>query len=31
VDDARALGRGLTREDRDWITTMVTMAKAVQS
>jgi streptomycin 6-kinase len=30
VDDARALGRGLTREDREWITTMVTMAKAVQ-
>jgi streptomycin 6-kinase len=30
VDDARALGRAVTREDREWITTMVTMAKAVQ-
>jgi streptomycin 6-kinase len=30
VDDARTLGRDLTREDRDWITTMVTVAKAVQ-
>ncbi len=30
VDDARSLGRGLTREDREWITRMVTLAKAVQ-
>jgi streptomycin 6-kinase len=30
VDDAGALGRGLTREDREWITTMVTLAKSVQ-
>jgi streptomycin 6-kinase len=30
VDDARALGRGLTSEDRAWITRMVTVAKAVQ-
>jgi len=30
VDDGRSLGRGLTREDREWITTMVTVAKAVQ-
>ena len=30
LDDARSLGRGLTREDREWITRMVTIAKAVQ-
>ncbi len=30
VDDARSLGRALDREDREWITTMVTVAKAVQ-
>jgi streptomycin 6-kinase len=30
LDDARSLGRDLTREDRDWITRMVTVAKAVQ-
>ncbi|HEU4514509.1 MAG TPA: aminoglycoside phosphotransferase family protein [Nocardioidaceae bacterium] len=30
VDDARRLGRELTRRERAWITTMVTVAKAVQ-
>lgn len=30
VDDARRLGRELTAEERRWITTMVTVAKAVQ-
>ena len=30
VDDARSLGRGLDGRDREWITTMVTVAKAVQ-
>jgi streptomycin 6-kinase len=30
VDDARSLGRPLDKDDREWITTMVTMAKAVQ-
>lgn len=30
VDDARRLGRSLTGEEREWITTMVTVAKAVQ-
>ncbi|HSE08676.1 MAG TPA: aminoglycoside phosphotransferase family protein [Nocardioidaceae bacterium] len=30
VDGARCLGRGLTREDQEWITVMVTVAKAVQ-
>jgi streptomycin 6-kinase len=30
VDDARSLGRALGRADREWITTMVTVAKAVQ-
>jgi streptomycin 6-kinase len=30
LDDARSLGQDLTSEDRDWITTMVTVAKAVQ-
>ncbi len=30
VDDARRLGRPLDSADREWITTMVTVAKAVQ-
>ncbi len=30
VDDARSLGRPLDRKDKDWITIMVTVAKAVQ-
>ena len=30
VDDARSLGHGLDGRDRQWITTMVTVAKAVQ-
>ena len=30
VDDARSLGHGLDGRDREWITTMVTVAKAVQ-
>ena len=30
LDDARSLGRPLDHEDREWITRMVTMAKAVQ-
>ncbi len=30
VDDASSLGRGLNGEDREWITRMVTVAKAVQ-
>ena len=30
VQDAQRLGRGLTAEERDWITTCVTVAKAVQ-
>lgn len=30
VADARAAGRALTRTDRDWLTVMVTVAKAVQ-
>jgi streptomycin 6-kinase len=30
LDDARALGRGVNVDERAWITTMVTVAKAVQ-
>jgi streptomycin 6-kinase len=30
VDAARSLGRPLDRQDREWVTTMVTVAKAVQ-
>jgi streptomycin 6-kinase len=30
VDDARSLGQVLDGRDREWITTMVTVAKAVQ-
>jgi streptomycin 6-kinase len=30
IEDAAALGRGLTPHEREWITTLVTVAKAVQ-
>lgn len=30
VDDAQRLGRGLNADERDWITLMITVAKAVQ-
>ncbi|MGH3332573.1 MAG: aminoglycoside resistance protein, partial [Nocardioidaceae bacterium] len=30
VDDAQRLGRGLNADEQDWITLMITVAKAVQ-